>query len=119
MGSDSTLNHTLVADTSVTANFTKSKGWSEAESLNAGWKTLSWIGFYWENEGPWIFHSSLGWLYRSDQTDAASWLYSPTYGWLFTSGQSRPFLYSSSGAYWIYAGEQAIYGLNGNTWSMI
>ena len=119
VGSDSTLNHTLVADTSVTANFTKSKGWSEAESLNAGWKTLSWIGFYWENEGPWIFHSSLGWLYRSDQTDAASWLFSPTYGWLFTSGQSRPFLYSSSGAYWIYAGEQAIYGLNGNTWSMI
>jgi hypothetical protein len=118
-GDDSTLTHTLIADTSVTANFTKSKDWSQAENLNAGWKTLSWIGYYWEDQGPWIFHSSLGWLYRYDQTNAASWLYSPTQGWLFSAGQNMPFLFSSTRSSWIYAGEKDLYKFTGSSWSMI
>ena len=118
-GSDPTLTHTLIADTSVAANFIKSKGWGDAESLGSGWKTLSWFGYYWENQSPWVFHSSLGWVYRTNLTEAASWLYSPNYGWLFTSGRRMPFLFSASRSSWIYAGEKVIYGFNEETWSAL
>ena len=118
-GNEAILAHTLIADTSITANFTKSKGWGDAEDLVSGWKTLSWIGYYWENQGPWIFHSSLGWLYRTDQSQAAGWLYSPTYGWLYAAGQSMPFLYSQNLLTWIYAGESEVYRNNRGNWEIL
>lgn len=119
VGNDSTLSHFLIADTSVTANFIKSKGWNDAESLGSGWKTLSWIGYFWESGGPWIFHTSLGWLYRYNQEAVASWLYSPDYGWLFSAGQSVPFLYSENLSAWIYAGEKKIYINNQGAWAFL
>ena len=103
----------------MTANFIKSKGWNDAESLGSGWKTLSWIGYFWESGGPWIFHTSLGWLYRYNQEAVASWLYSPDYGWLFSAGQSVPFLYSENLSAWIYAGEKKIYINNQGAWAFL
>jgi hypothetical protein len=121
VGSDSTLIYNLIADTSVTANFNKSKNWQQAESFGAGWKSLSWIGYYWEtdDQGPWVFHSCLEWLYRSDLSLSGGWLYSPTHGWLFNAGQNMPFMYSSDRSSWIYAGEQDLYEFNGSSWLKI
>ena len=121
VGSDSTLIYNLIADTSVTANFNKSKNWQQAESFDAGWKSLSWIGYYWEtdDQGPWVFHSCLEWLYRSDLSLSGGWLYSPTHGWLFNAGQNMPFMYSSDRSSWIYAGEQDLYEFNGRSWLKI
>ena len=119
VGSDTSLVHTLTANTSVTANFIKSKSWGQAESLGNDWMSLSWIGYFWKNQSDWIFHSSLGWLYQSDQNEAASWLYSPTRGWLFAAGQNKPFLYSPSSFSWIYAAEKSIYEFDGSLWSAL
>ena len=119
VGNESTLSHFLIADTSAVANFKKSKIWNEAENLGSGWKTLSWIGYYFESGGPWIFHSSLGWLYRYNQNSSAGWLYSFDFGWLFAAGQSVPFLYSENLSSWIYAGEKRVYANSQGNWSIL
>ena len=49
----------------------------DATDLGNGWKSFDWFGsFYDGTNTPWIFHESLGWLYREGDTVDDTWFWS-------------------------------------------
>ena len=46
---------------------------------------------YIPNNGNWVFHSDLGWLYAQSIAQDSFWLYDEDLGWLYTSKTFRSF----------------------------
>ena len=65
------------------------------------WKNISWFGNFYDNNSSWIYHDSLGWVYRAD-FDESSWLYHTSLGWLWTDSSVYPYLYSTVQASWLF-----------------
>ena len=77
--------------------------WAGATDLGGGWKYLSWFGYFYTNNPPWIFHQTLGWLYPNGTSTASIWFWDlamNTYWW--TSQAVFPNIYRASDNTWLY-----------------
>jgi hypothetical protein len=74
-----------------------------ASDLGLGWKQSTWFGSFYADSQPWLYHTSLGWIYLSE-SGANTWIYEETLGWLWTDSSSYPHLYRFIGdsGNWIY-----------------
>ena len=75
---------------------------SEGVTATAGWKQAGWFGYYFSQSYPWIYHSSLGWVYVSEHETTGAWLYREPLGWLWTNPSTYPYLFRNSSSSWMY-----------------
>ncbi|MBT3636362.1 MAG: cadherin repeat domain-containing protein, partial [Opitutae bacterium] len=76
--------------------------WTNSTNLGNGWKNLSWFGNYFEGISDWIFHETLGWVYRAASSLQSSWLYHNDLGWVWTDSSVYPYLFSANKGGWAY-----------------
>tara|TARA_B100001057_G_scaffold433095_1_gene461745 strand:- start:384 stop:2765 length:2382 start_codon:yes stop_codon:yes gene_type:complete len=121
-GSENPLQYTVIADTEIIANFEKSilptvPLWSDSNVLGHGWKSFDWFGSFWESSTPWIYHVSLGWLYRVGDQLSSLWFYNQQKGWMYTSSSTFPHLYLNENQSWSYVSDGLIFSYKTNSWS--
>ena len=74
----------------------------DSKNLGNGWKSFDWFGNYYEsNNQNWIYHESLGWLYRSGDTVDDTWFWSKHWNWGWTSDLAYPYFVKSNSD-WMY-----------------
>jgi len=73
----------------------------DAKDEGGGWKSFDWFGFYYETDTPWIYHETLGWLYREGETVDDTWLWSDYLDWAWTGDLVYPYLFRE-GHGWLY-----------------
>ena len=58
-----------------------------AQTLEASpsWKLLQWLGYFNDDNFPWIYHSDLGWSYVHGPKEDEVWLYITGVGWFWTT----------------------------------
>jgi len=69
-----------------------------------------WLGFFYGETNPWIYHFTLGWLYLNPSSSESSgeiYLYDPILGWLFTNEADYPSIYSFDRQEWLYYNEDS------------
>jgi formylglycine-generating enzyme required for sulfatase activity len=77
--------------------------WEMAKAeADTKWRSLQWLGHYYESEFAWVFHETLGWLYPTGAGSYSNWMYHPSLGWLWTSRLIYPFLYAHSSERWLW-----------------
>jgi subtilisin family serine protease len=123
-GSENPLQYTVIADTEIIANFEKSTSptvplWSDSSDLSHGWKSFEWFGSFWESSTPWVYHVSLGWLYRVGDELSSLWFYNQEKGWMYTSSSAFPYLYLNENQSWSYVSVGRIYSYKTNSWSSL
>ena len=57
---------------------------------------------YIPNNGNWVFHSDLGWMYAQSIAQDSFWLHDEDLGWLYTSKSLNRFFYMHSNGGWLY-----------------
>ena len=63
----------------------------------------TWLGvMYIPNNGNWVFHSDLGWMYAQSIAQDSFWFYDEKVGWLYRSKSLGPFCYRYSTGGWLY-----------------
>lgn len=76
-------------------------GWNQAY-LNTDWKTSSWLGNYQTGSQPWVYHSSLGWLFLQQLAIDSIWVWHEELGWFWTNAQSFPYVFQRSIDSWLF-----------------
>jgi hypothetical protein len=84
--------------------------WDTVTELGYGWNTVDWFGSYFKpsdgthiNQGSWIFHPGLGWLFVSSESFDSVWLWSKTLGgWVWTSETTFGYIYLNESAEWVW-----------------
>jgi len=86
--------------------------WEFSKDEGAGWRSFSWFGNYYDTtlQDGWIYHETLGWLYRTGDATSSIWFYDESLkdpdnflkGWLWTSAQVYPYFYNPGTAEWLY-----------------
>ena len=77
--------------------------WSDAVTVNGGWRWVAWFGFWNDSFLPWIFHVDHGWVYIADGSrDESLWLFDLALGWLYTTSTVYPSLYGHELEAWIF-----------------
>jgi hypothetical protein len=96
-------NPPVTADSWINYQYqTPANMWTNATNLGNGWKNLSWFGNYFEGNSDWIFHETLGWVYRAASSLQSSWLYHNGLGWVWTDSSVYPYLFSANKGGWVY-----------------
>ena len=63
----------------------------------------TWLGImYIPNNGNWVFHSDLGWMYALPSAQDTFWLHDEDLGWLYTTKTLDRFFYRNSTGGWLY-----------------
>ena len=63
----------------------------------------TWLGIiYISNNGNWVFHSDLGWMYAQSIAQDSFWFYDEEVGWLYRSKTLGRFCYRHSTGGWLY-----------------
>tara|TARA_A100001015_G_scaffold274879_1_gene331634 strand:- start:305 stop:6523 length:6219 start_codon:yes stop_codon:yes gene_type:complete len=75
----------------------------ESIDLGSGWMQSSWLGSFYSEFQPWLYHSFLGWVFLSE-ADGNTWLYQESLGWVWTDSVAYPFLYQfvEDSGNWLY-----------------
>jgi hypothetical protein len=74
----------------------------DAMDLGNGWKSFDWFGTFYDGSGnSWIYHQSLGWMYRHGETIDDTWLWSERWNWSWVSNEVFPYFAKANGG-WIY-----------------
>ncbi|MGC9195759.1 MAG: C1 family peptidase [Syntrophobacteraceae bacterium] len=76
--------------------------WQNALDLGGGWKWLDWFGCFNTNSSPWIYHTTLGWLYPFAASTGNLWFWDPlmnSFWW--TSASVFPCVWSGSESAWL------------------
>ncbi len=77
--------------------------WSDAVTVNGGWRWIEWFGFWNDSFLPWIFHTEHEWMYVAQgSTDESLWLFDLALGWLYTTSTVYPSLYGHELEAWIF-----------------
>ena len=76
-------------------------------STAPGWKWLDWFGHFNDDNFPWIYHFSLGWLYVYGPTDEQVSFYSASTGWLGTTKEIWEDMSGESMYLWLYDHQRA------------
>ena len=77
-----------------------SSGW-DSEIDGSSWKLSNWLGSYEPTFAPWIYHSSLGWIYIHQADFDSMWLWKDELGWLWTNQDFFPYLRQNLPASWL------------------
>jgi len=116
LGESNALSKMLI-DYRWTSRFNKI--WEFSTILFENWKNESWFGSFMDERFPWIFHSSLGWLYIEGGNRAAFWFYSSSQeSWYWTGAKFFPHAYSSNKNSWVYfdTNTKMLYDFNEAKW---
>ena len=74
-----------------------------ATDAGDGWMWLQWFGYFNANYYPWIYHSTLGWLYAFGASSNSIWFWDQTMSaFLWTNASIYPFAYRASDGVWLY-----------------
>lgn len=95
------------------------KIWESSPILFDHWKEEDWFGSFMDERFPWIFHSSLGWLYIEGTNRMTFWFYSSNQSsWYWTGANVFPYAYSSEKNGWLYfdTTAQMVYDFNEGKW---
>lgn len=77
--------------------------WQNASDLGNGWNWLSWFGYFNTSSSPWIYHSTLGWLYPEGTSTDNLWFYDSAMGaFCWTTQSVYPYIYRASDNTWLY-----------------
>lgn len=95
--------------------------WSKETDLGQGWKSLNWLGIYYQHENNWLYHKGLGWVYPFLSDADSLWIYLPKKDeWVWTKESIFPYLFHSFSAKWLYCvlneGDSTFYKWDGNVW---
>ena len=94
----------------VVANF--SSDWTNISNVATGWKKTNWFGNYYDNEDNWLYHSQIGWIYKSFN-NFVTWFHIPKLNaWAYTNQNVFPYMYDNTEQKWIYlsnSGTSTIY----------
>ncbi len=82
--------------------------WSgdSTETLDAGFKSSTWFGDFYDNGDGWTYHTKHGWLFVSGTDESALWMWDGQLGWLYTGNSFYPFFYRHSTSEWLYYQER-------------
>ena len=76
--------------------------WNSTD-LGGGWMWLDWFGYFNAGNYPWVYHSTLGWLYPFGSTTSSIWVWDAAMGaFWWTSATVYPFLYRASDGAWLF-----------------
>lgn len=92
-------------NTTLTGTYTQQSAgpWQSASNLGSGWEWLSWFGSFCTSYSPWIYHSTLGWLYPYGTSANSIWFYDPQMkAFWWTSATAYPYVYRSDGVWLFY-----------------
>lgn len=74
--------------------------------LGNGWEYSKWFGYVNASHFPWLYHTTLGWLWPYQTGTGDMWFYDPqwngTGGWWWTSSTTFPWIYSETEGTWLY-----------------
>jgi len=109
---------TVGSDTAVVAHF--DSDWTNISNLSSGWKKTNWLGNYYDNGDNWLYHSQMGWIYKSF-VNFVTWFHIPKLSaWAYTNQNIFPYMYDFSLQKWIYvvnAGTSPVYyKYDNDTW---
>ena len=82
---------------------------ANVKELGAGWKMLDWFGFFHCDNYPWIYHSSLGWVFPVEDTATSLWLWHQEMGWMWTDSTSFPRLFHSNTQSWVHISDSGVF----------
>ena len=72
---------------------------------SGGWWESSWMGVFYAESYPWIYHQNLGWLFVHLDSPLGSWMYHPRLGWLWTMPNVFPHLFLSKRNQWFHVNQ--------------
>ena len=61
--------------------------------LGNHWREAGWFGTYYSQFFPWVYHSSMGWLYIVQSKDGDTWMWKDPLGWLWTDLDVFPYFF--------------------------
>jgi hypothetical protein len=71
--------------------------------VSKSWYESNWMGSFFFDGGPWIYHIPLGWMYVYPAQNDSYWFWNQQFGvWLWTNDKLFPQAYSGSGLKWLY-----------------
>jgi hypothetical protein len=77
--------------------------WQNGSSLGGGWEWLSWFGYFNTTYSPWIYHSTLGWLYPFGTSTYSLWFWDPAMDdFWWSSATFYPYMYRSGNGHWLW-----------------
>lgn len=74
--------------------------WFEAYPLIGAWRDVSWLGFIFPANAPWIFHEGMGWNYMRDLGQGRFHLWDTALGWTYTAEDFFPHLFTYGERKW-------------------
>ena len=75
--------------------------------LGNHWRQAGWFGTYYSQFFPWVYHSSMGWLYIVQSSDGNTWMWKESLGWLWTDLDIFPYFFMQSSQQWGYSGSDS------------
>ena len=96
--------------------------WQNATVVGNGWDYLSWFGSFNTSFSPWIYHSTLGWLYPYGTFTDSVWFYDQAMGAFWWTNQATyPYVYRASDGVWLYyqvgsSNPRLFYNFKTNQW---
>ena len=75
--------------------------------LGNHWRQASWFGTYYSQYFPWVYHTSMGWLYIVQSEDGDTWMWKDPLGWLWTDLDVFPYFFIQSIQDWGYSGSDS------------
>ena len=87
-----------------------SNDWDTVTDMGYGWNSVDWFGSYFKpsdethiNQGSWVFHVGLGWLFVSSESFDSVWMWSETLGgWIWTNETTFGYIYLNESATWMW-----------------
>jgi predicted outer membrane repeat protein len=73
-------------------------------SIGNNWNQASWFGTYYSQFFPWVYHSSMGWLYIVQSKDGDTWMWKDMMEWVWTDLDVFPYFFIQSSQQWGYVG---------------
>ncbi len=67
-----------------------------------GWKKAGWFGFFFADFYPWVYHSRLGWIFVTENSEMGAWFHRENLGWIWTNPNVFPALFMSDREQWVY-----------------
>ena len=72
--------------------------------LFQNWRQASWFGTYYTKLFPWVYHTSMGWVYLVQSKHGDAWIWEKSLGWTWTDIGVFPHFYINSTRAWGYTG---------------
>jgi hypothetical protein len=75
---------------------------TDIPGTGSGWRSLGWLGGFYDAGNGWFFHVQHGWLYCRGDSMENLWFYSLDMGWLWSSVLVYPWFYRQDAECWLF-----------------